>query len=61
MFTAEFAGDAGKATQWRTFRRSLGKASAEALDAFVGTLPVVRLFIGPVYDACHENNAFTDQ
>ena len=61
VFTAEFAGDAGKATQWRAFRRSLGGASVEAPDAFAGTLLVVRLFVGPVHDACREDSAFTDQ
>ena len=52
VFTAEFVGDAGKSTQWRAFRRSLGIASNEAPEQFGEAVAIVRLFIEPVYEAC---------
>lgn len=61
VFTPEFAGDAGKATQWRAFRRSLGAASGEAPAAFADAVMAARLLMGPVYDACREERPFTDQ
>jgi predicted nucleotidyltransferase component of viral defense system len=59
VFDAGFAGDAGKATQWRAFRRSLGMASREAPEQFDEVVAVVRVFIEPVYDACRMNQPFT--
>ncbi len=61
VFTDGFAGDAGKATQWRAFRRSLGVASVEAPERFSEAVAVVRALMEPVHDACREDRLLAGQ
>lgn len=61
VFTEGFAEDAGKATQWRAFRRSLGIASAEAPERFSEAVAAVRALMEPVHNACREDHLLTDQ
>lgn len=57
VFTADFAENAGKAIQWRAFRRSLG-ASAEAPERFDEVVAVVRALMEAIHDACRESRPF---
>lgn len=61
VFTADFAEDPGKLTQWRAFRRSLGGASIEAPEEFGDTLEAVRALVEPVYTACREGRDLTSR
>lgn len=60
VFTAGFAEDNGKATQWRAFRRSLGQASAEVPEQFGEAVSIVHSLIEPAHDACRDGSPFTN-
>ncbi len=61
VFTAAFALDTGKATQWRAFRRSLGGTSADVPYTFADVAALVKRFMEPVHNSCQQGRSLTDQ